>query len=134
MNLKQFFLNPICIVIAFSMVLISQEHLGSFYFIYVFLGLPFRALHSLLGLSGMLIAFVNLLMFQKKKEQIFRVLNILTTLLFYASLIVFFLQDRAHYNYATFEQTVPLIFMSLFVILSIGFIVINIIHLAKKLA
>ena len=123
MKMIKFFTHPVVIIIAFLLILISGEHLGGFYLLYIVLGLPHGAVHSLLAIVG-----IGLLLFSNYKYQqqfIFNiepVLNIIAVIVLLLSLFLFFYNDKSHYNYSTFYQTIPIMLLSVFALLVAGFL------------
>ena len=58
MKMIKLFTHPVVIIIAFLLILISGEHLGGFYLLYILLGLSHGAVHSLLAIDGMAYCFL----------------------------------------------------------------------------
>jgi len=124
--------HPVTLIICFSLVLISGEHIGGFYLLYILLGLPHGAIHSVLALGGIAI----LLFSNYKYKRIFTFLiepflNITGVVLLSLSLFLFFYKDDQHYNYSTFNQTVPLITIAVFVLLIVSFFVSNVLKIKQ---
>lgn len=123
MKMIKLFTHPVVVIIAFLLILISGEHLGGFYLLYILLGLPHGAVHSLFAVVG-----IGLLLFSNYKYQqqfIFNiepVLNIMGLIMLLLSLFLFFYNDKSHYNYGTFYQTIPIILLSVFALLVAGFL------------
>ena len=117
MKLFKILSHPYTLILCFSCMLISGESLGGFYIMYILLGLLHGVLHSLLGFYGMLLLFVGYHLPLKRNKWIKQLLSAIGFLLMVASVYFFFSQDTAHYNWGTFEQTVPL-----FTLLFTGFI------------
>jgi hypothetical protein len=126
MKAIKFITHPVTLIICFSFVLISGEHLGGFYLLYILLGLPHGAIHSLLAVGGIsLLLFCNM-KFKREFNQLAEpVLNIIGVLLLSSSLFLFFYRDSDHYNYATFYQTVPQISLAVFAVLIVSFLINN---------
>lgn len=57
MKMIKLFTHPVVIIIAFLLILINGEHLGGFYLLYILLGLPHGAVHSLLAIWDRPIVF-----------------------------------------------------------------------------
>jgi hypothetical protein len=113
--------HPVCILTSFALVIISGEHFGGFYLVYLLLALPHGGIHAMLALSGAgLIVFSYARYKRQSKYFIAPLLNILGTFNLYISLLVFF-YNTWEYNDATFEQTVPVVSLCLFVVLSLAF-------------
>ena len=130
MKLIKALLHPYILIASFCAILISGEHLGGFYLLYLLLALPSGGWHAILGFAG-----IGLLVFGTagkaflKSDRIQAVFNLVGVCMLISSLVMFFYKDVQGYNYGTFYQTVPLISLIIFSLLSIGFIVKQIIHL-----
>lgn len=119
--------HAVTLIISFSLVLISGEHLGGPYLLYLLLGLPHLTLPSVFGFFGVaLLIFSNYNYKRSFKYLIEPILNITGILLMVLSLILFFSLDKNHYNDSTFVQTVPIISLSIFGLLSVVFIISNV--------
>lgn len=122
--------HPLTLIICFLFVLISGEHLGGFYLLYILLGLPHGATHSLLAVAGVAILLFSHYKYKREFQNwIEPCLNIIGVLLLGLSLFLFFFKDRNQYNHATFYQTVPQLILGLFAILIVSFLVSNLIRL-----
>jgi len=123
MKMIKLFTHPVVIIIAFLLILISGEHLGGFYLLYILLGLPHGAVHSLLAIVGIgLLFFTNYKYQQQFIFNIEPVLNIMGGIMILLSLFLFFYNDKSHYNYGTFYQTIPVILLSIFSLSVAGFL------------
>ena len=126
MKMIKLITHPVTIIIGFLLIMISGEHLGGCYLLYILLGLPHGAVHSLLAIVG-----IGLLLFSNYKYQqqfIFNiepVLNIIGLILLLLSLFLFFYNDKSHYNYGTFYQTIPVLLLSVLALLVAGFLLHN---------
>lgn len=112
--------HPILIIALFSFLLISGEENGGFYLFYLLLGLPHFALHSVLGILGI----ICLLITHYKKSSV-SLLRVLGAFFMVVSLLWFFLQPNGSYNYDTFHSALPLILLVIFGVLIIIFICYN---------
>lgn len=125
--------NPYTLIISFLLIIISGQHIGGFYIIYLLLALPHFASYavlSVIGIALMLITFHN----KKTRFSITEpILNLVAVLLLLASIFIFFYTDNERYNYGTFYQLVPQITLVLFLIIALTSIVINIISICKTL-
>jgi hypothetical protein len=107
--------HPISNIILFMLVLISGEAWGGFYIVYLLVALPHGSIHSLLGIGGLLCLYLSYKIYRKEKKHWVRpALHLAGILLAVLSLYVFFIRDTSKYNYATFEQSVPLLSLLLF--------------------
>lgn len=127
MKVLNFITHPNTIIISFFAILINGEGFGGFFLIYLLLGLPYGAAHSLLSLLGIgLLLFVNYKYKRSAKPHTARLVEIVSVLLLLFSLFLFFYNDKQHYNYGTFYKLVPMIMLILFVTVAIVSIAINI--------
>ena len=117
-QLLSFLLHPLFLVLLFCCVIISGQSIGGFYIWYIMLGLPHGVLHSILGLTGIILVLTGTI----KKSSI---LYLAGPLLMVASLMRFFLQPGGSYNYQTFYQPIPLLLLIFFGTVSLTFIVQN---------
>lgn len=125
--------HPLSLVICFLLIMISGEHLGGFYLLYLLLALPHGSLYSLLGISGALILLVNYYGMKKVLSRYFFIfINIAGSFLLAWSLYTFFKNDTGHYNYGTFSQAVPIITLTLFGIVFISFFINNLWRLTNR--
>ena len=124
--------HPITLIICFSLVLISGEHLGGFYLLYILLGLPHAAIHSLLAVGGItILLFANYKYKREFSYLIEPILNITGVIFLSLSLILFFYNDKSQYNYSTFYQTIPQLSLVLFGIVIVSFLINNFLKLRK---
>jgi hypothetical protein len=123
-------IHPITLIICFLLILISGEHLGGFYLLYILLGLPHGADYSIFAIAGMSILLFNYIKYKSEfNYAIEPILNIAGLILLVLSLFLFFYDDKSHYNYSTFYQTTPMIIMSVFIILIVSFLVSNLLKI-----
>jgi hypothetical protein len=119
MKLFKFLSHPYTLVISFLFILISGEHLGGFYALYILLGLTHGVAHSLLGFFGILLLLISYHAAFKQKGYLRQVLNIIGVAMLIASVFYFFKNDAQRYNWGTFEEGLPM-----FTIIFTGFIAI----------
>ena len=118
--------HPLLIVTYFLLILISGESNAGFYCFYILLALPHGGIHAVLGFAGL-----GLLIFSYAKYKntfnylIESILNISGALLLIFSLFTFFYNDVDHYNYGTFNETVPLIILIIFLLIVVIFLIKN---------
>jgi len=135
MKVLKIFTHPYVLIISFLMIMISGEHLGGFYILYLLLALPSGAIHSLLALVGIGLLLVGYHKYERKNIHLAEfILNVVGTLLLFSSIYLFFLNDRDNYNYGTFTQTVPVITLVFFSFLSICFLLYTIVKALKHRA
>jgi hypothetical protein len=124
--------HPILLMISFLFILISGEHLGGFYALYLLLALPYGGMHSLIALAGILVLVISYNVYGRKPCLVQNILNIIGALLLVLSLISFFVTDKEGYNYGTFYQIVPVISLSLFGLLALLFLIKNVVESLSK--
>jgi len=112
------------LIMSFCAIVISGEHWGGFYLMYIAMGLFIFAFHSVVGSVGILCLLIS--HYWKAKSFL---LNILGILCMIVSLFMFFLQPNGSYNYNSFTQFLPLTSLIIFGILAIIFILSNCIQL-----
>jgi hypothetical protein len=126
MKTIRFLFHPYALIISFLLILISGQHLGGFYALYILLGLPYGALHSLIGVAGILILVITYKKYKSVKVYAIRYVgNLVGASLLILSLFLFFYRDTSNYNIGTFYQTVPQVMLFVFSIVLLGFIVTN---------
>lgn len=97
----------------FLLILISGEHFGGFYLLYLIMGLPFGAAHSFIALAGLTLLFLGYKLFRKRLHPLKPALYLSGDTLLIVALTTFFLKSEG-YNNSTFEQVIPLFSMGLF--------------------
>ena len=111
--LQRFLVHPVTIGLLFCCLIISGESIGGFYILYLFIGLPHGVLHSFLGTAGILFLIASAFF---QKVLVVALLRLAASLCFIVSLIRFFTQPGASYNYSTFHQSVPMLVLIVFII------------------
>jgi len=130
MKAFKFLTHPVILILSFLLILISGEHWGGFYLMYLLLALPHAGVHALLAVAGIAILVYSYLKFGRAKKYIIEsLLNIIGVFCLVLSLYLFFHNDKSGYNRGTFEQVVPQFTFALFGLFTIGFIIYNIIPL-----
>ena len=124
--------HPVLLIVSFLFILISGEHLGGFYALYILLALPHAWLHSILGVSGILILVISFKINRNRRIVSNNIINIIGAILQALSIVVFFYADKEGYNYGTFYQTVPIISLVLFGLLTLLFITKNLVQSFSK--
>ncbi|WP_033412005.1 hypothetical protein, partial [Segetibacter koreensis] len=102
-----------------------------FFLLYLLLGLPYGAIHSVLALVAIIILILNLHKYRRRETIKACLLEILGVLLLLLSLFLFFYNDTTHYNYGTFYFLVPVITLGLFTILAVSSLIMNIVAIYK---
>jgi hypothetical protein len=114
--------HPLFIIVFFCGLIISGEQMGGFYLLYILLGLPHLALHSVLGIAGIILLLAAY--FNGPRQLCVSRLVAISCMA--ASLVCFFMQANGSYNYNTFHETLPLALLIIFCAIAIIFITINI--------
>lgn len=123
--------NPYTLIISFLMIIISGQHLGGFYIVYLLLALPHLGIHSILAVIG--ITLLLIIYHNKKRLSVIEpIINMIGVLMLIASIFIFFYKDDEHYNYGTFYQLVPQITLFLFAFIALCFIVRNFVSVFRK--
>ena len=118
--------HPLSLIISFLLILVSGEHVGAFYLLYILLALPHGSIHSLLAVVGIaILLFSNYKYKMDFKYLIEPLLNILGTTLLFLSVFLFFYNDKDHYNSSTFYQILPMISLVVFALLITSFLIKN---------
>jgi hypothetical protein len=127
MKVIKFIAHPYTVITSFLVIIISGEHLGGFYALYILLGLPHGALHSIVGLVGIvLLIIVTRQKYKESRRYHLRYFgNLAGAVLLILSLFLFFQRDKSNYNIGTFYQTVPQIMLTVFSIITLCFIATN---------
>ena len=125
--------HPYILIISFFMIMVSGKHMGGFYLLYLLSALPYWGIHALLAFLGTVLLVFSYYKYQRRKAyHIESILNIAGTFLLLFSLVLFFYNDKEHYNYRTFYQVVPQISLVLFGLITLAFLYDNIISIVKK--
>jgi hypothetical protein len=120
--------HPYTLITSFLLIIISGEHLGGFYALYILLALFYGGMHSLLGVSGVILLIVARNLKGKAQNSFSGILNIGGAIFMILSIIIFFYMDKDGYNYGTFHQTVPIISLILFGLLVLLFLSKNVVQ------
>jgi hypothetical protein len=118
--LKRILVHPATVSILFCFIIISGEATGYFYLTLLMLGLSHALLHSILGIGGLILILFSI---NNKHILLSSVLRLLGAACLLLSLLRFFTQPGASYNYPTFQQFVPLVTLILFLLSLLLFIV-----------
>jgi hypothetical protein len=119
MKLFKILSHPYTLILSFLFIVISGQHLGGFYALYVLLGLIHGVVHSVLAFLGILVLLVTHHSSWPQNSLIRQVLSVTGVGLLFASLYFFFTNDKVHYNWGTFEQGFPMftLFLTSFIAL-----------------
>lgn len=119
MKLFKILSHPYTLIISFLFILISGEHLGGFYALYILLGLTHGVLHSVLGFFGIVVLLISFHFASRQKGYLRQGLNMIGVSMLFASIFYFFKNDTHRYNWGTFDVGLPM-----FTIIFTGFIAI----------
>ena len=118
--------HPYSLIISFFMIIISGEHIGGIYLLYLLLALPTGAIHTILAYGGVGLLLLNHHKYGNKNTYLKKlILNLGGLSFLFLSIYFFFINDKERYNYGTFHQTVPLITLVTFFIVAICFLLGN---------
>jgi hypothetical protein len=124
--------HPVTILLSFMLILVSGEQMGGFYLLYLLMALPHGGIHALLAVAGTLMLLLSYSKYQRQHKYLIEpVLNILGTGCLFFSLYLFFIRSHG-YNNATFEQTMPLLTLGLFAVLSILFLADSVLRFSRS--
>ncbi len=130
MKLIAIFTHPILVVSLFCLALVSGDHFGGFYLLYILMALPHGGIHALIALAGIGLILFNYVRFKRQsKFLIDPLLNIVGVALLYLSMVLFF-RNSWNYNGQTFGQMLPTISYVVFGLVSLGFLVHSVVRLA----
>ena len=133
MKILRLFGHPYTLIVCFCFILISGEHWGGFYVVYILMALPFGRLQSILALVGIIVlifSYINpYLSIGRITAQLLNILGVLSLL---CSLVIFFKRDTAHYNWGTFYQAIPLFTLSFTAFVALCFLVNTFLTQSKK--
>lgn len=131
--MKNIITHPYIVIISFFIIMISGQHLGGFYLLYLLLALPHGSMHSLLALFGIVLLLISYNKYKRKKIYLIEsIINMVATILLILSLFSFFYNDKEHYNFGTFYQIVPQITLVIFSIVALTFLLDNVLVRNKK--
>jgi hypothetical protein len=125
--------NPLWLILSFLFIIISGEHWGGFYLLYILLSLPHGSVHAIIGIAGIILLTTAYLKYKQGEMSPARtVINISGLLFLILSLFLFFFNDKQGYNSGTFYQLVPLVSLGVFLLITISFAAYNIIGVSDK--
>ena len=131
--MKNIITHPYIVIISFFIIMISGQHLGGFYLLYLLLALPHGGVHSLLALLGIVLLLISYNKYKRKKIYLIEsIINMVAIILLILSLFSFFYNDKEHYNFGTFYQIVPQITLVIFSIVALTFLLDNVLVKNKK--
>lgn len=113
MKVINFIGHPVLVMSIYLLIMISGEHFGGFYLLYILMGLPNGASHALLATCGLAILLISYKIYRTKPHILKPVSTMLGLSVMVLALITFF-ENSQGYNDDTFYQTFPLITMFLF--------------------
>lgn len=124
----QILIHPVTISLLFCFLIISGESSAFFYIVLLIMGSLEGVLHSLLGLAGLILLILSLLVSKQYQKHLFDIAGVVCMLV---SLIRFFTQPGADYNYNTFRESVPLTMLVIFVSLLLTNLLYHLLQLKK---
>lgn len=131
--MKKIITHPYIVIISFFIIMISGEHLGGFYLLYLLLALPHGGIHSLFALFGILLLLISYNKYKRKKIYLIEsIINMVAIILLILSLFSFFYNDKERYNFGTFYQIVPQITLVVFSIIALTFLLDNVLVRNKQ--
>ena len=125
MKLLKIIGHPVTVMVMFLFIIIIGEHLGGFYLLYILLGLPYGAPHSIIALAGLLTMLLGCKLDRRRQAFLKPPLYFIGVSAKTVALITFFKESEG-YNDNTFSQTVPVISICLFAFFSICCLVLSV--------
>lgn len=114
--------HPVLVLVLFCFTLISGEHFGGLYLLYILMAIPHGGIHATLAILGAGLILYSYIRHKRQSKMLLEpLLNIPGVLLLYISLLLF-LQNSWSYNRQTFEQAIPILSFVLFGVISLGFL------------
>lgn len=108
MQLSKFFSSPYLLIVCFLTLMISGEHVGGFYFLYL-IAAPVSSITKLSCSFGLLLLLFLHHYVNWRKLSTLKVLgNIIGVVLLFTSVYYFFKENGSHNYSGTFNQTVPI--------------------------
>ncbi|MBN8877690.1 MAG: hypothetical protein J0I32_09110 [Sphingobacteriales bacterium] len=133
MKIIKWISHPVIVCFTFLMILVSGDHFGGVYLLYLLMALPHGGLHSILAFIGIGILAVNYVRYRRESRYLFDpLLNVLGVFTLYASLWIFFFRSWEENN-NTFEQSVPLITFILYVLCSLSSLIYSLYRLREAI-
>lgn len=124
MKLIKLLAHPVILIISFLIILISGQHVGGFYAMYLVMALPHGGVHAVLGIGGIVILLTSFLKAKSwNKNSIRLILNVAGLVCLWLSLFYFFYQDESGYNNGTLQQLLPILSIGLFALISFCFFI-----------
>ncbi|SHF16698.1 hypothetical protein SAMN05444008_105203 [Cnuella takakiae] len=126
MQLSMFFSSPYLVIVCFLTLIISGEHVGGFYFLYLIAAPVFSITKLSCSFGLLLLLFLHHFVNWRKHSTVKVLGNITGVVLLFASVYYFF-KESGSYNYSgTFNQTVPIITFWFTGIVAATFILFNV--------
>jgi hypothetical protein len=92
--------NPLWLILSFLFIIISGEHWGGFYLLYIFLSLPHGSVYAIIGIAGIILLIASYFKYKPGEMPPARtVINISGLLFLILSLFLFFFNDKQGYNW-----------------------------------
>ncbi len=131
MKLLTIITHPFVVITLFYLILVSGEHIGGPYALYILLALPHGGVHAVLALLGTGLILLSYGKFHRQHKYLLEpLLNVFGVGSLLLSLYTFFVRSKG-YNDGTFDQAVPLVSLALFGLAAIGFLLYSMIGYVK---
>jgi len=132
MKLLKLISHPVLVCITFSVILISGDHFGGVYLLYLLMALPHGGPHAVLAFIGAAVILITYGRYRRQSRYLVDpLLNILGVFLLYASLWVFFFRSWEE-NDGTFDQAVPIISLAVFALSSLSLLTYSSLQLSRS--
>lgn len=131
MKLLTILTHPVLVICSFLLILISGQHFGGFYLLYLLMALPHGGFHAILALIGIGLLLLSYAKYNRENKFLIEpLLNVTGVVCLFFSLNIFFFRSNS-YNDGSFHQAIPLLTLILFLVLSLGFLSYSIFRFAK---
>ena len=120
MRVLCFLFHPVTLSFSYLLFLVSGESFGGPFLLYLVMALPHGVSFSVVGVAGLIGLMVVSSHGKERKKRIHVWLTLVSIILCWTSLYLFFASGKATYNSPTFQQAAPLISFSFFLLISFG--------------
>ena len=120
MRVLYFLFHPITVSCSYLLFLVSGDSFGGPFLLYLVMALPHGVSFAVAGVGGLIGLTVAASHVKEGRRRIYVWLTLVSIILCWISLYLFFAPGKATYNSPTFQQAAPLISFSSFLLISFG--------------